>query len=48
EELAAIELVRTGKIQPVVSETCALEDVEKMFDKLRSATFFGRGAIVFE
>ena len=42
----AIELVRQGRITPVVSEVGPLESVEAMHDKLRAATFFGRGAAV--
>lgn len=48
ELVAAIELVRSGKIRPVVSEVCSLEEVETLHDRLRAATLFGRGAISFE
>lgn len=48
EMMKAIELVREKKIRPVVSEICTLEQVESLHDSLRAATFFGRGAIVFE
>jgi propanol-preferring alcohol dehydrogenase len=42
----AIELVRVGRITPVISEIGPLEAVEEMHRKLRAATFFGRGAVV--
>lgn len=42
----AIEMVRQGRIEPVVSEVGPLDEVEGMHTRLRSATFFGRGAVV--
>jgi propanol-preferring alcohol dehydrogenase len=48
ELLAAIELVRQGRIKPVVSDVVDLEEVETLFDRLRDAAFFGRGAITLE
>jgi D-arabinose 1-dehydrogenase-like Zn-dependent alcohol dehydrogenase len=44
ELLAAIRLVRDGRIRPIVSEVVPLERVEELHDKLRRAEFFARGA----
>jgi propanol-preferring alcohol dehydrogenase len=46
EEDAAIDLVRHGKVRPVISEVVTLERVDELHDKLRRAEFFGRGAIL--
>ncbi len=46
EYLQAIELVRQGKIQPVVSETVPLSGVQAMHEELLAARFFGRGATI--
>ena len=48
EYLQAIELVRLGKIRPVVSRTTPLSGVEAMHEELRTARFFGRGAVLPE
>ena len=46
EFLTAIELVRQGRVQPVVSRTTGLSGVQAMHDELVAARFFGRGAVV--
>ena len=46
ELLAAINLVRDGKIRPVVSEVVPFERVEELHEQLRRAEFFARGAAV--
>lgn len=46
EYLQAIELVRQGKIRPVVSRTTGFDGVQAMHDELLAARFFGRGALV--
>jgi threonine dehydrogenase-like Zn-dependent dehydrogenase len=46
EYLQAIELVRAGKVQPVVSETVPLAGVQAVHERLLAARFFGRGAVV--
>ena len=46
EFMQAIELVRQGKVQPVVSRTTDLAGVQAMHDELTAARFFGRGAVV--
>ena len=48
EYLRAIELVRQGKVRPVVSRTTPLSGVEAMHAELRAARFFGRGATLPE
>ena len=45
EYLRAIELVRQGKVRPVVSRTVPLSGVEAIHEELRAARFFGRGAV---
>jgi D-arabinose 1-dehydrogenase-like Zn-dependent alcohol dehydrogenase len=43
EYLRAIDLVRQGKVRPVVSRTVPLSGVEAIHADLRGARFFGRG-----
>lgn len=45
EEAAA--LVAAGKIRPVVSDACELEDVDRIHRRIRAGNLLGRGAIVF-
>ncbi len=46
EFLEAIELVRTGRIKPVVTQTTGLEDVEKLHIMIAENKLFGRAALV--
>jgi propanol-preferring alcohol dehydrogenase len=46
EYMQAIDLVRQGKVRPVVSRTVPLEGVQAMHEELLAARFFGRGATV--
>ena len=46
EYMRAIELVRLGKVRPVVSQTVPLSGVQAMHEELRAARFFGRGATI--
>jgi D-arabinose 1-dehydrogenase-like Zn-dependent alcohol dehydrogenase len=48
ELLAAAELVREGRIRPVVSQAVPLKDVETLHAMLRDGRLFGRGAVTFE
>jgi D-arabinose 1-dehydrogenase-like Zn-dependent alcohol dehydrogenase len=48
EYMQAIELVRKGRVRPVVSRTTGLDGVQAMHDELLAARFFGRGAVVPE
>jgi len=47
EFLEAIELVRAGRIKPVVAQTARLEDVEQLHVLLAEKKLFGRAALVF-
>jgi len=46
EYMQAIELVRQGKIRPVVSRVTGLDGVQQMHEELLAARFFGRGATI--
>jgi len=46
EFLEAIELVRTGRIKPVVTQTAGLKDVEKLHIMIAENKLFGRAALV--
>jgi D-arabinose 1-dehydrogenase-like Zn-dependent alcohol dehydrogenase len=48
EYMQAIELVRRGRVRPVVSRTTPLEGVQAIHEELMAARFFGRGATVPE
>jgi propanol-preferring alcohol dehydrogenase len=45
EFLDAIELVRTGRVKPVVTKTAGLEDVEKLLIMIDEGKLFGRAAV---
>lgn len=45
-ELAA-ELVASGRLRPIVSETSGWDDVDRLHDRLRGGELFGRGALVW-
>ena len=46
ELLRTIELVASGRIRPVVSETCTLEGASALFEKLHAQRLLGRGAVI--
>ena len=45
EFLDAMELVRTGRVKPVVTKTAGLEDVEKLLIMINEGKLFGRAAV---
>jgi propanol-preferring alcohol dehydrogenase len=45
EFLDAMELVRTGRVKPVVTKTAGLEDVEKLLIMINENKLFGRAAV---
>jgi propanol-preferring alcohol dehydrogenase len=45
EFLDAIELVRSGRIRPVVTQTAELKDVEKLYTMINEHKLFGRAAL---
>jgi D-arabinose 1-dehydrogenase-like Zn-dependent alcohol dehydrogenase len=48
EVLAAAQLVRDGRIRPVVSRAVPLPEVETLHTMLRESRLLGRGAVTFE
>ncbi len=48
EVLAAAQLVREGRIHPVVSQAVPLEEVDTLHAMLREGRLLGRGAVTFE
>jgi propanol-preferring alcohol dehydrogenase len=46
EVRAALEIVARGELWPIVTETCALEDVEALHQRVEQGLVTGRGAVL--